>query len=70
MLNLDPLRGVLKKEMTRREFLTQLGVAVIALVGVTAFIRNVSESFNPTSKTSSHKSQRNGSSSGGGATGS
>ncbi|MCE7936812.1 twin-arginine translocation signal domain-containing protein [Candidatus Saccharibacteria bacterium CPR2] len=69
MLNLDPLRGVLKKEMTRREFLTHLGAAVIAMVGITAFLRIVSESFNPASKPSVNSTDKKGSSYGGGAYG-
>ncbi len=39
------MHSLFHKEMTRREFLTTCGAIVLALVGITAIMRNVTSVF-------------------------
>lgn len=35
--------GVLKKQMTRKEFLTYLGIISVSVLGISSFIKSLSE---------------------------
>ena len=41
MINFRPLDELLHKRMTRREFLKHLAAAAVAMIGIAAFIRNL-----------------------------
>lgn len=50
MIDFDPLRRSLNREMDRREFLKNLGAFLVALTGITAIIRTLASQFEPTKK--------------------
>lgn len=42
---MENLQEVLNKEVTRREFLMQVGVTLLAVVGITGLLRNFRDSL-------------------------
>lgn len=42
MIDFKPINELMEKKMTRTEFLKHLGAMLVAMVGIGAFIRNVS----------------------------
>ncbi len=51
MKPLDNLNDLLKKQVTRREFLTHIGLAVISLLGISGMLKNLNKSL----ETKDHK---------------
>ncbi len=43
MNNIESLQAVLAKEVSRREFLFQIGGAFVALIGISSMIKNLSQ---------------------------
>ena len=46
MINIKPLHELFQKEVDRREFLTHIGGALIAVIGISGFIKKVTDPFN------------------------
>lgn len=51
-MNLEPLNKLLDKKMDRKEFLVHIGAAVVALSGITAIIKNITDPHAKIKKTS------------------
>jgi arginine exporter protein ArgO len=49
-MDLKPLNDLLNKEMTRKDFLKHIGVAALGIMGVNAFLRNITNPHNKKSK--------------------
>lgn len=48
MKNID-IQSILEQEVTRKQFLKQLGIALIAIIGVPSFLKSLTDSFQPSS---------------------
>lgn len=40
-MDIKPLNDLMNKKMTRKEFLKHMGAAILGVVGISAFIRNI-----------------------------
>jgi hypothetical protein len=41
MIDTKNLQSLLKKDMTRKEFLQAIGAAIVGVIGLTAFLKNI-----------------------------
>ena len=47
MIQLPNAHELLQKKMNRKEFLQHVGIGVLGVIGVTAFVSNLEKFFNP-----------------------
>ncbi len=50
-MDIKPLQDLMQKPMTRKEFLKHMGAVTLGLVGVSAFLRNLSQPYKKTKET-------------------
>lgn len=46
MKNID-IQSILEQEITRKQFLKQIGIALVAVVGIPSFIKGIDSAFQP-----------------------
>lgn len=52
---LEKVDSILKHEVTRAEFLKYIGVALLGMMGVSSFIKNLHKNVQPSLKTSNNR---------------
>ncbi len=49
--NTDEIQSLLQKPVSRKQFLLQIGLAINAIIGIPAILRNIQSAFSSTSVT-------------------
>lgn len=57
MKEIENIKHLLGREVTRKEFLTHLGLVLVAAMGLQALLKNITSVFNSKSSSSSQSSQ-------------
>lgn len=52
---LEKVDNILKYEVTRAEFVKYIGVALLGMMGISSFIKNLHKNVQPSLKTSSNR---------------
>jgi hypothetical protein len=45
MLNKDDIQSLMQKPISRKQFLTQVGLAIVAIIGIPAILKNLQSAF-------------------------
>lgn len=52
---LEKVDNILKHEVTRAEFIKYIGVALLGMIGISSFIKNLHKSVSPRPKTTANR---------------